>query len=136
MERIVRAGAVPGPIVALLVVAVPICVLFALEWRALDNFDTATAQLLKPNSRQVAEEVAGRIQRDFKSPAFNLLERVDHNAVRELQLAPIAATLKRSGAEMALLDRFFLWSEAGPKRGDGAMFFFDTAADDGFYRDP
>jgi hypothetical protein len=115
-------------VVSALVVALPLCVLFALAWRAMDRFETATAQVMKQGSQHVVERVANRIQRDFKSPAFNLLERVDHNAVRELDLAHIAATLEQDKPTEPLLDQFFVWSKAAPAHPDGAMYFFRRSA--------
>ena len=118
-------------VVSALVVAVPLSVLFALAWRALDRFETATAQVMKQGSQHVAGEVANRIQRDFKSPAFNLLERVDHNAVRQLDVAQIAPTLVRDKPTEPLLDQFFVWSNAAPAHPGGAMYFFRLADDGG-----
>jgi signal transduction histidine kinase len=116
-------------VVSALIVALLLCVLFALAWRALDRFESATAQVMKQGSQHVAEQVANRIQRDFKSPAFNLLERVDHNAVRELDLAQIEATLERDKPTERLLDQFFVWSNAAPAHPNGAMYFFRLADD-------
>src|SRR5262245_40166408 len=105
------------------IIGAPMCVLFGLAWRALDRFETATAHVLKQASTHAAEQVAARVQRDFKSPAFNLLERVDHNAVRELDLANMARTLGSVRREEQLLDTFFVWSNASPVHRDATFFF-------------
>jgi two-component system phosphate regulon sensor histidine kinase PhoR len=124
MDHSFRSSPVRAGLVSVFIIAAPLCVLFGLEWRALDNFETATAQVLRQGSRHLAEHVAARVQRDFKSPAFNLLERVDHNAVRELRLEPIAATLAEVKDEQQLLDTFFVWSTAAPTHRADSLFFF------------
>ena len=117
-SRPVRAGLV------WLAIMVPLCVLFWLQWRSLDSFEAASAQVLKQGSRALAEQVAARIQRDFKSPAFNVLERVDHNDVRELRLDTIAARLNDLQRNEPLLDTFFLWSSVAPSGGGRDVLFF------------
>lgn len=123
IDRGLRSRSTRASMVWLLVMA-PLCALFWLEWRALDSFEEATTRVLKQGSRDLAGQVAAKIQRDFKSPAFNLLERVDHNDVRELRLEPIARTVTEVTRNERLLDTFFLWSGAVPARGPDTMFFF------------
>ncbi len=124
MDHFFRSSPVRAALVSLFIIAAPLCVLFGLEWRALDSFEGATAQVLKQGSRHLAEQVAAKIQRDFKSPAFNLLERVDHNDVRELNLDSIVKTLTDVKGDERLVDTFFLWSGIAPTRRVDSMFVF------------
>ena len=87
-----KAGRAVCLVVGLL--GIPIAVLLTLQWRALADFELSTVEVLRQMSAHTAEELAQQIQRDFKAPAFNLLEQVDHNAVRELRLDDIVRTLR------------------------------------------
>jgi signal transduction histidine kinase len=122
MDVLFRSRPVRAGLVWLLIMA-PLCVLFWLQWRSLDGFEAASAQVLKQGSRALGEQVAARIQRDFKSPTFNVLERVDHNDVRELRLDTIAARLTDLKRHEPLLETFFLWSNVAPGHARDVRFF-------------
>ncbi|MGH9348320.1 MAG: sensor histidine kinase [Vicinamibacterales bacterium] len=107
--------------------------LFALQWRSLNRFELATAGVLRQNSVRTAEAIAQQIQRDFKSPTFNLLEQIDHNDVYDLRLEAITAGLRARAHQFPLIDRFFIWSrkplrerQGSPTLMTGEVLFFDV----------
>lgn len=95
---------------------IPLAILLTLQWRALADFELSTIQVLQQMSAHTAEALAQQIQRDFKAPVFNLLEQVDHNAVREMRLAEIGRTLREREPHARFLDLFFVWSREPPFR--------------------
>jgi signal transduction histidine kinase len=101
--------------------------LFALGLRSLNNFEIALARVLRDGARNAAELTAQQIQRDFKSPVFNLLEQIDHPAIRNFELGAIAETLARRSGQFPMIATFFVWSAASTDEAH-AVRFFSTAA--------
>jgi signal transduction histidine kinase len=126
--------------------------LFALGLRSLNNFEVALARVLRDGARNAAELTAQQIQRDFKSPVFNLLEQIDHPAIKNFDVAAIAETLERRGPQFPMIATFFVWNAASTDEPPSVLFFSisptpvgraDRAnaaageeAADRFYRDP
>lgn len=101
--------------------------LFALGLRSLNNFEVAMARVLREGALNAAELTAQRIQRDFKSPVFNLLEQIDHPAIVNFQLGPISETLQRRAPEFPMIAVFFVWSLA-PEGQEHPLLFFSAAS--------
>ncbi|HWF84837.1 MAG TPA: histidine kinase dimerization/phospho-acceptor domain-containing protein, partial [Vicinamibacterales bacterium] len=95
-------------------VVVPGLLLFGLQWYFLNRFESATSLVLKQASHDVALAFCQQIQRDFKSPTFNLLEQVPHDAVRELQWDRVSRALDSKKGAFKFIDRFFMWSRPKP----------------------
>jgi signal transduction histidine kinase len=114
------------------VIGIPLVLLLALQFRALDRFEDQTNQVLRQASAQMAQEVVSHIRQDFKSPLFNLIERVDHTAIREGRLDVVARDLYEHRRYATFIDTFFVWSargargKAGPEQKSlpGEVFFF------------
>jgi signal transduction histidine kinase len=98
--------------ILLTLTVVSFVVLTGLGWRSLSRFEVALARVLRQASAYTARETAERIQRDFKAPAFNLLEQVDHRAIRLFELEKIADTLRDDANYFQIVDTFFVWSAA------------------------
>ncbi|MGH9392130.1 MAG: hypothetical protein ACRD1Z_21200, partial [Vicinamibacteria bacterium] len=114
-------------LVPLLVIGIPVAVLLALLFQALDRFEARTTHVLREGSEQLAEGLAQEIEREFKAPLFNFLEQVDHVAVRRMDLARVASDLRRNQEEARLARTFFMWSKlaAAPGSPEGEVLFYD-----------
>src|SRR5262245_27226164 len=101
-------------IVLLAVTAISLVALIALGWRSLDAFESTIARVLLQASVYTAEQTAQQIQRDLRSPVFDLLEQIDHAAIRSYDVPQIAKTLQAAGAQhFELVHTYFVWSYAG-----------------------
>ncbi|HYU80983.1 MAG TPA: HAMP domain-containing sensor histidine kinase [Vicinamibacterales bacterium] len=99
--------------------------LIVLGWRSLDRFELEIARVLRQACVNTAEETARQIQRDFKSPVFNLLEQVDHPAIKNFQLDTIAETLHKEGPpHFQVIDTFFMWSLTPPGEPERPLLFY------------
>ncbi|MBI2834081.1 MAG: HAMP domain-containing histidine kinase [Acidobacteria bacterium] len=114
--------------------------LVVLGWQSLDSFQAATARVFRQASVDGARELAHQIQRDLKSPVFNLLEQVDHPDVKNFHVAKIAETLRERAQHFRLIEIFFVWSLTAPsesgRSGEGGVLFYSlhgapTEASDG-----
>ena len=86
-------------------------VLVALGWRSLNGFESTIAQVLNQVSVYTAEQTAQQIQRDLRSPVFDLLEQVDHAAIRSFDVPAIARTLEAASSDhFQLIHTYFVWS--------------------------
>lgn len=115
--------------VLLALTAVSFAALLSLGWRSLDRFHGTFREVLREACIQTAEEAADQLQREFKSSTFNLLEEVDHTAVRTFDTAKIQEVLSQRAAQFPLIDTFFVWGVPPPqKKGtqpfDGAVAFY------------
>jgi signal transduction histidine kinase len=117
-------------LVALLTVAgVSYVALLALGWGSLNRFESEIERVLRQACSYTAQQIAQQIQRDFKSPVFNLLEQVDHTAIKNLQLAKIAETLQGDEQHFLLIDTFFFWSVSDdPAVPDRAVYFYSLSS--------
>lgn len=133
----------PRPqLLAAVILAVAVCALFALQWRAVSSFEDAAIQVLTQASQHGAERVASEIQREFKVPAFNVLERIDHTAVHELRLADIERTVRQQSKYGRFLDRVFVWRLPVGATAEPSVWFYtidgnggDGGTQDGFFTD-
>lgn len=98
--------------VLLTLTVVSFVVLTALGWRSLSRFEVTIARVLRQASVYTARETAEQIQREFKAPAFNLLEQVDQQAIRAFDLEKIARTLHDEAHYFRIIDTFFVWRRA------------------------
>jgi signal transduction histidine kinase len=103
-----------GAVVA--ITAVPVLLLFAVQWYLLDRFAAVTRLVLKQASQEVASRFAARIRSDFESPMPNLVEVVPHDAVRHRQWRRVANVLDERKADFWFIDRFFMWNRTEPSR--------------------
>lgn len=95
--------------------AIALIALLALGWRSLDGFESTLARVLQQASVYTAEQTAQQIQRDLQAPVFDLLEQVDHAAIRSFDVSRIAETLKETGpSHFTKIDTYFVWSLAAP----------------------
>jgi two-component system phosphate regulon sensor histidine kinase PhoR len=135
-------------LVPILVIGIPVALLLALLFQALDRFEARTAHVLQEGSEQLAAGVAREIERELKAPLFNFLEQVDHVAVRQMDLDRVASDLRANRDEARLARTFFVWSRVGaaPDAPEGEVLFYDLQdletpppseiALSGFWRDP
>lgn len=105
--------------------------LLGLGWRSLDRFEVAFARALRQACVYIAQEATQQIQRDFKSPVFNLLEQVDHPAIKNFDLPKIAETLRNRPQHFLLIDTFFVWSlvpekESDPLKTERPLLFYSV----------
>jgi len=143
-SRSLRSALIPG-----VVIGIPLLVLLVLQFRAVNRVEDQTAQVLSQASAQMAQQVVSQIGQDFKSPLFNLIERVDHKAIRELRLDVVAGDLYRHRRYAKFIDTFFIWSahrlpleatRKGPLPGEVLFLRLppnsDTVSAGEFFRDP
>jgi signal transduction histidine kinase len=138
--------------------AISSIVLIGLGWRSLDAFESTIVRVLRQVSVYTAEQTAQQIQRDLRSPVFDLLEQVDHAAIRRFDVPAIAKTLEAaSPSHFQLIDTYFVWSfskvddpefanaaledralfySRSAERPAGAMPAPSAAASQGFFIDP
>ena len=104
------------------VTAIPVLLLFALQWYLLDRFASVTRLVLRQASQEVATRLAAQLRSDFESPMPNLVEVVPHDAVRQLQWKRVSEVLDRKRAEFWYVDRFLMWSRSSQMdAGQGAV---------------
>src|SRR5919109_2140575 len=116
-------------LVLLALTGVSYVALFALGWGSLNRFELEIERVLRQACSYTAQEIAQQIQRDFKSPVFNLLEQVDHTAIKNLQLDKVAAMLRGHEEHFLLIDTFFLWSvDDEVARPDHPVFFYSLSS--------
>jgi signal transduction histidine kinase len=136
--------------VLLTLTGVSFAALLSLGWRSLDRFAASFTEVLHDACVQAAGDAADRIQREFKSSIFNLLEQVDHTAIKNGDTAKIAPVLAKRSPEFPQIDSFFIWGHptedgASNKRESDVMFYpfwrkHETRSragpPDSFYPDP
>ncbi len=117
MKRWLTAFSARTSFVVLLgLTTVALTALIAIGWRSLNAFETTITRVMQQVSVYTAEQTAAQIHRDLRSPVFDLLEQVDHAAIRSFDVSKIAETLKAAGSEnFRLIDTFFVWSAAPGK---------------------
>jgi signal transduction histidine kinase len=106
------------------VTAMPVLLLFALQWYLLDRFGSVTRLVLRQASQEVAFRLAAQIRRDFESPMPDLIEVVPHDAVRRGQWSQVAQVVDLKRADFWFLDRFLMW-----RRPDGGARPSEPAPD-------
>lgn len=102
-------------------------VLIVLGWRSLNRFELEIARVLGQACVYTAQEMARQIQRDFKSPVFNLLEQVDHPAIKNFQLETITETLRGGASHFLLIDTFFVWSLTPEGERERPLLFYSLS---------
>jgi signal transduction histidine kinase len=103
--------------------------LLALGWGSVTRFEAEIDRVLRQACNFAGQQIAQQIQRDFKSPVFNLLEQVDHTAIKNLQLSKVAVTLRGSSQHFLLIDTFFMWSvDDDPDLPDRPVFFYSLSS--------
>lgn len=119
--------------ILLTLIAVSFAALFSLGWRSLNRFTAAFTEVLREACVQTASDTAEKIQREFKTSVFNLLEQVDHTAIKNSDLTKIAPTLAQRASHFPLIDTFFVWGQpAAEKRvsdgGERPVLFYPFSA--------
>jgi len=102
------------------VTAVPVLLLFAIQWYLLDRFASVTRLVLMQASQEVASRFSTQIRTDLESPTPNLIETVPHEAVHQLQWSRVAEVLERKKSDFWFVDRFLMWGRGAPGSGDHA----------------
>ncbi len=116
-----RAALIPAVFIGL-----PLLTLLVLQFRAINSFETTTEQLLRDVNQHLADEVATRVQRDFKSPLFNVIEKVNHQYVVEFRLDDLIRELYREKEHAKLIEIFFVWSVNSGQQYDDSKEIMDS----------
>jgi two-component system phosphate regulon sensor histidine kinase PhoR len=100
--------------VLLLIVAIglPLLVLFALIQRSLSRFDEAAARMLRQASAQLAEALTQQIHGDFTGTFFTLLEQIDHEHVRRVDLAYVRDHIRSRDDVVCFVDGVYVGTAA------------------------
>jgi signal transduction histidine kinase len=104
-----RLRRLPPTLAAVILTGPPLVALFALQWRSADRLEAVTTLVRRQASAESAKAVAQQIQRDFRGPAFSLLQRFDHGQLRQLDFNGLWQTIQEE-EHQPFIDRVFFWS--------------------------
>jgi signal transduction histidine kinase len=114
-----------GTVIALVAAAVLIAYLQR-------QYTTEQQELTVQMYRQVCERTAallvGRLRHRFGAVVLETIERIDHEAVAEFQLADVTPQLRAGLAQHPFVDRFFLWGYHAPRALRDQVVFFRPVA--------
>lgn len=114
-----------GTVIALVVAAVLIAFLqrqYTTEQQAL------TVQMYRQVCERTAALLVGRLRHRLGAAILETIERIDHDAIAEFQIADVAPQLAAGLAQHPYVDRFFIWSYRAPAQFRDQILFFRPVA--------
>ena len=100
-------------------VAIPVAVLFSLQFRSLRDLGESSAVVLRQLSQETIDDIAKTIDDALKAPHINVLLRITQAQTEPLDLPFIQRAFEDSIKRDTFITRYYVWSEvAEVYRGD------------------
>src|SRR5580765_5360326 len=92
-------------------VAIPVALLFYLQFRAISDLGQSSAVVLRQLSQETAYGVTQALQDALRAPYINVMLRVSQAQTEPLDLDAIAPTLREGLSAEPFVQRFYVWSD-------------------------
>ena len=114
-------------------VAIPVSVLFYLQFRSIRDLGQSSGVVLRQLSQETADGLQRSIEDALKAPYINVLLRTPQQQSDPLNLAAIEPTFDQALATMPFVTRFYVWSDVSTEHR-GELLAYDRE-NEGFHAD-
>jgi signal transduction histidine kinase len=114
-------------------VAIPVSVLFYLQFRSIGDLGQSSGVVLRQLSQETADGLQRSIEDALKAPYINVLLRTPQQQSDPLNLAAIEPTFDQALATMPFVTRFYVWSDVSTEHR-GELLAYDRE-NEGFHGD-